>query len=193
MDVIQAAGHEIADKMRVFFEERFEFYLRDVRGFAYDVVAAVLAKPNLLYNLNNVRDAVARAEAITAVRGGENFAAVSAAVKRMKNILAQAGFSSPEDTGMVFGGLTERDDPEARLAKKAFGIAQQVQDLTQQRDYITALELIATIRPEVDAYFGAVMVMDPDPKIREGRLTLLAAVLRSISGIADFSEIVTAG
>ena len=39
---------------------------------------------------NDVRDAVARAEAVTAVRGSADFAAVSAAFKRMKNILSQA-------------------------------------------------------------------------------------------------------
>jgi glycyl-tRNA synthetase beta chain len=183
-------GFNTAEKMRSFFRERFEFYLRDARGFAYDIVAAVLANPNRLYNFNNVRDAVARAEAVTAVRTSENFIAVSAAFKRMKNILAQAKFELPEGTGFVFGGFAERDDPEARLAKKAFSIAEQVRELSLQRHYTPALELIATVRPEVDAYFESVMVMDADPTIRNGRLTLLAVILRSFSGIADFSEIV---
>ncbi len=69
----------------MFFAERLEFYLREAKGQAYDVVKAVLAA-----GANDVRDAVARAEAVTAVRGSEDFAAVSAAFKRMKNILAQA-------------------------------------------------------------------------------------------------------
>jgi glycyl-tRNA synthetase beta chain len=193
MPVIKSAGPKIAESMRSFFRERFEFYLRDVKGFAYDVVAAVLAVENRLASFNNVRDAIARAEALTAVRGGENFAAVSAAFKRMKNILAQASFALPENTGFVAGGFGDRDDAEARLAKKSFNVAQEVQELRSQREYVAALELIATIRPEVDAYFESVMVMDPDPKIRQGRLTLLAMVLQSLSGIADFSEIVTAG
>src|SRR5216683_4221660 len=74
----------VAAKIRAFFAERLEFYLREARGQAYDVVKAVLA-----VGQNDVRDAVARAEAVTAVRGSEDFAAVSAAFKRMKNILAQ--------------------------------------------------------------------------------------------------------
>jgi glycyl-tRNA synthetase beta chain len=45
----------------------------------------------------------------------------------------------------------------------------------------------------VDAFFEQVMVMDPDPSIREQRLRLLAMIVRSFSGIADFSEIVVAG
>ena len=59
--------------------------MKDVRGFAYDVVNAVMA-----VGADDVRDAIARAEALTAVRGSQDFAAVSAAFKRIKNILRQA-------------------------------------------------------------------------------------------------------
>ena len=51
---------------------------------------------------------------------------------------------------------------------------------------------MATLRPVVDAFFDKVMVMDPDPELRAGRLHLLATVLRRFAGIADFSEIVSA-
>jgi glycyl-tRNA synthetase beta chain len=37
------------------------------------------------------------------------------------------------------------------------------------------------------------MVNDPDPIVRQRRLTLLEMIVRSFSSIADFSEIVTAG
>ena len=43
-----------------FMRERLEFYLRDVRGFAYDVVNAVLAAGS-----DDVVDAIARAEAVS--------------------------------------------------------------------------------------------------------------------------------
>jgi glycyl-tRNA synthetase beta chain len=45
----------------------------------------------------------------------------------------------------------------------------------------------------VDAFFDQVMVMDPDAEVRKSRLALLASIVKSFSGIADFSEIVTAG
>ena len=47
------------DAIRAFFRERLEFYLRDTRGYAYDVVNAVLAA-----DADDVVDAVARAEAV---------------------------------------------------------------------------------------------------------------------------------
>src|SRR6185312_14352406 len=55
-----------------FFRERLEFYLRDLRGFAYDVVNAVLAA-----GAHDVVDAIARAEAVTKIRPTEDFVAIS--------------------------------------------------------------------------------------------------------------------
>lgn len=57
-------------------------------------------------------------------------------------------------------------------------------------DYRGALEEIATLRPEVDAFFDAVMVMAPEPELRANRLALLARLVRSFSRVADFSEVV---
>jgi glycyl-tRNA synthetase beta chain len=64
--------------------------------------------------------------------------------------------------------------------------------LRQERAYAEALATIATLRPAVDAFFDKVMVLDSDPGIRAAHLGLIDEVLRSFSGIADFSEIVTA-
>jgi len=65
--------------------------------------------------------------------------------------------------------------------------------LRAAKNYKAALESIATLRPQVDAFFDGVMVMAPEPEIRANRLALLTQVLGDLSGIADFSEIVTAG
>ena len=56
-----------------------------MHGYAYDVVNAVLAA-----DADDVVDVVARAEAVSKVRGSEDFKAISSAFKRMKNILRQA-------------------------------------------------------------------------------------------------------
>ncbi len=54
-------------------------------GYAYDVVNAVLST-----GLTTVTDAVARAQALTQVRGSDDLVAISTAFKRIKNILRQA-------------------------------------------------------------------------------------------------------
>ncbi len=185
-DVLNASPAEVAveQQVSVFFRERLNFYLKDVRGFAYDVVNAVLAA-----DADDVRDAIARAEALTAVRGSEDFAAISAAFKRIKNILRQA-----EEKKFVIGsadGIKLAPEAQGLLDAAAF-LAPKVARLRQERAYIPALVEIATLRPVVDAFFDKVMVLDPDPDIRGAHLGLIDGVLRGFSGIADFSEIVTA-
>ena len=172
---------EVKTKLEAFFGERIDFYLREARGQAYDVVKAVMVP-----GYDDIRDAVARAEAVTAARGSEDFLAVSAAFKRMKNILAQADFHLDSGTATVASEGT----PERNLHRKYAELVATVGERCQRHAYREALEVIATIRPEVDAFFEKVMVMDPDLDVRHQRLFLLATILKSFSSIADFSEIV---
>jgi len=60
-------------------------------------------------------------------------------------------------------------------------------------DYRASLEMIASLRPQVDTFFDKVMVNVPDAALRANRLTLLHTILTEFSQIADFSEIVTSG
>ena len=182
-DLLDAVGGK-HDQVQEFLRERLHFYLKDVRGFAYDVVNAVLAS-----GTDDVRDAIARAEALTAVRGSEDFAAVSAAFKRIKNILRQA-----EEKKFEIGVVdSAKLAPEAqKLAADAEALKPKVARLREDHAYAEALGEIATLRPAVDAFFDKVMVLDNDPAVRGANLGLIASVLEGFSGIADFSEIVTA-
>jgi glycyl-tRNA synthetase beta chain len=179
----EEANKANAEAVSAFLLERLHFYLKDVRGFAYDVVNAVLAA-----GADDVRDAIARAEALTAARESADFAAISAAFKRIKNILRQA-----EEKGFEIGSpksVTLAQEAQ-QLADAAATLAPKVAALREQRTYGEALALIATLRPDVDAFFDKVMVLDPDPLVRGAHLGLINEVQRGFSGIADFSEIVT--
>jgi glycyl-tRNA synthetase beta chain len=183
-DVVDAGGAEgvAREQVAAFLRERLHFYLKDVRGYAYDVVNAVLAA-----GADDVRDAIARAEALTAVRGSEDFAAISAAFKRIKNILRQA-----EEKKFALGSAKDAKlSAEAQqLDDAAAALAPEVASLRQIRSYNEALALIATLRPNVDTFFDKVMVLDSDEKLRGAHLGLIDGVLRNFSTIADFSEIV---
>jgi glycyl-tRNA synthetase beta chain len=184
---LSAKDEATATKMTAFFRERLEFYLREVRGQAYDVVAAVSAAGS-----DDVRDVIARAEAVSAVRGSEDFVAVSAAFRRMKNILAQAAEKGDLPSGNVADdGAANASEIDLNAQSEVIGA--MVKELSEQRNYVPALEAIASLRPQVDAFFDQVMVMDPDLNVRKRRLAMLQRIVRTFSGIADFSEIVTAG
>ena len=176
-----------SESVRSFFHERLEFYLKDARGYAYDVVSAVLA-----VDADDVVDAGARAEAVGKVRGSADFESISIAFKRMKNILRQA----TEKTKVIAlrvdpAGL--REESEKELAVLIPQTVATVERLRAARDYEGALLEIAKLRPAIDKFFDKVMVMVDDDILRANRLALLQAVVKEFSTIADFSEIVTEG
>jgi len=176
-----------AESVRSFFRERLEFYLKDARGYAYDVVSAVLAVDS-----DDVVDAAARAEAVSKVRGSADFESISGAFKRMKNILRQAS----EKTNVIAmrvdsSGLQEESEKE--LAALIPQTVASVAKLRAAHDYEGALLEIAKLRPAIDKFFDKVMVMVDDDNLRANRLALLQTVVKEFSTIADFSEIVTEG
>src|SRR5271166_130139 len=173
------------EAIATFMRERLEFYLRDVVGFAYDVVNAVLAAGS-----DDVVDAIARAEAVSAVRGSEDFASIAIAFKRMKNILRQASETKKSIAGQLdIESLIE--DAEKALGPRILETAGAVQVLREQKNYARALAQISSLRQPVDAFFDKVMVMVDDERVRANRLALLRDLLSEFSTIADFSEIVT--
>jgi glycyl-tRNA synthetase beta chain len=173
------------EEVAAFFRERLEFYLRDVKGYAYDVVNAVLAS-----GADHVPDAILRAEAVAKVRGSDAFTAISSAFKRSKNVLRQAaekGFLVPD----TLENLTISDDEDVRLKTAMFEVLHPFREYTNQGRYDDALNEMAKLRNAIDYYFDHVMVMVDDEKTRSVRLALLNTMSRQFSRIADFSEIVT--
>ena len=182
-----ASQVKFEEAIHAFFRERLEFYLRDIRGFAYDVVNAVLAA-----SADDVVDALARAEAVAKVRPSEDFESISIAFKRMKNILRQASEARREVAPQVSASLLQ-EQAEKDLAAQLPGAAKKVDALRADRDYEKALLEIAKLRPAIDHFFDKVMVMVEDAHVRANRLGLLQTLLKEFSTIADFSEIVTEG
>jgi len=182
-----AQGTNYANALGAFFRERIEFYLRDQLGYAYDVVNAVL-----MADADDVVDAVARAAAVSEVRSSADFASISVAFKRIKNILHQARETGKEVSSAVDSSLFQ-EEAERKLGAEIPEIAQAVAQFRQAREYSRALTEISRIRPAVDAFFDKVMVMVEDERLRANRLALLQTLLKEFSTIADFSEIVTEG
>jgi glycyl-tRNA synthetase beta chain len=171
------------DSVRGFFRERLEFYLRDVLGLAYDVVNATLAA-----GVDDVVDAVTRAEAIKEVRSSDDFAPLFIAFKRIKNIIKQArekGFEIRE-ADVWF----EATEVESEIWQEMQGIGQSYLGRFEQRNYAGALKELAILRGPVDTYFDKVMVMDEDPDVRANRLGVLNYLLVTFNKIADLSELV---
>ena len=159
-------------ELHAFLLERVQHYFREVRGFKYDEVNAVLK-----VGVSTLKDAEDRLNHVARVRPTPNFEPLAASFKRINNILKQANFTH----GVVRPELLE-DGPEKELYEAYTKLPAN-----------GPLEDVAELRPLIDRFFDTVMVNAPDPKIRENRLSMLSDMLRKFSSIADFSEIVTSG
>lgn len=163
-------------KLHEFLIDRLRYYFREVRGFGYDEVNAVLAA-----GVTTLPDVLARLEAIRAVRPTADFEPLAAAFKRIRNILEQAGAQPARAVdAALFTEDAERNLDAAMSGLKLEGL-----------DHRSSLERIATLRPAVDLFFDKVLVNAPDLAVRANRLALLQRILTEFSTIADFSEIVT--
>ncbi|HEY1754960.1 MAG TPA: glycine--tRNA ligase subunit beta [Bryobacteraceae bacterium] len=169
----------VTGELRTFMLERVQYYFREVRGYKYDEVNAVLAS-----GVSTLADVEARLAALASVRPTEDFEPLAAACKRIRNILKQAHFEGdgPLDMALLEAG------PEGNLVSRLASLI-----AANERDYTKRLIAISAFRPTVDLFFDKVLVNAPDPAVRANRLTLLNKLFTEFSTIADFSEIVTSG
>jgi glycyl-tRNA synthetase beta chain len=125
-------------------------------------------------------------------------AALTAANKRIANILRKSTSISPDPALQT---AAPPATPQAELlrepAEKALAdeLAEAVPDVERalarpeagKRDYKSALTRLAQLRPAVDAFFDGVMVNVDDPALRNNRLALLAQLRGLFTRIADLS------
>jgi glycyl-tRNA synthetase beta chain len=112
--------------------------------------------------------------------------ALAAANKRIRNILRKADVAIPDvvDPALLAPGA------EQDLADALHAAIADTDPLLRDRDYVAVLGRLARLRPQVDAYFDAVMVNVDDPALRGNRLALLhrlAARLGSVAAIEHLS------
>jgi glycyl-tRNA synthetase beta chain len=127
----------------------------------------------------------ARLKALSAFLELEESASLTAANKRIANILRKA----PEKPNGEVEVESLKESAEVRLFDAMRTRRGAVSAATEQREYANALGRLAQLRPAIDAFFDEVMVMDENPKLRANRLALLAQLHGLFYGIADLSRL----
>jgi glycyl-tRNA synthetase beta chain len=130
-------------------------------------------------------DLDARLRALAGFLAQPAAAALTAANKRIANILrkSEGGAGSQIDPALL------REPAEQALAAALARVRAPVEQALAQRDYAGALATLAQLRGEVDAFFDAVMVNDPDAALRANRLALLGGIGGLFGRIADLSRL----
>ncbi|HQV41712.1 MAG TPA: DALR anticodon-binding domain-containing protein, partial [Moraxellaceae bacterium] len=109
--------------------------------------------------------------------------ALAAGNKRVANILAKETVAA--DAAVNPSLLSEA--AEKALSEAVEKLTVELAPLFEQREYTTALNRLAALRPQVDDFFTNVMVMADDPAVKANRIALLARLRGLFLQIADIS------
>ena len=182
---VDSAG-ETAAELVAFMLERLRGYYLDGAGAIvaqHDTFEAVLARqPASLVDFHQRLVAVLEFTQLDAA------AALAAANKRIGNILRQGDAAA---RGAVNPALLQHPSERA-LHEQVQRLVAEVRPLVAARRYQEGLVKLATLREAVDQFFEDVLVMDPDPQLRDNRLALLAGLRALFMSIADVSRLSTA-
>ena len=127
----------------------------------------------------------ARLKALSTFLDLPEAASLTAANKRISNILRKANTTPPAEVDVT----QLREEAEVRLYDAMRGLRDAVSTDTGRRLYTDALGRLALLRPAVDTFFDKVLVMDENPQLRANRLSLLAQLQGLFGGIADLSRL----
>ena len=168
-DPAARAGEFLGERMRTYFAGR---------GVPAPVFAAVHARRPA-----RPLDFATRIHAVEAFRRRPEAESLSAANKRIGNILRRAGDPAPAqvDEALLAGGAEH--DLHARFT----ALRPQVEAHLRAGDYGAAMRLLATLREDIDAFFDTVLVMAEDEAVRANRLALLARIRALFLETADIS------
>ena len=162
-----------------FFADRLRVMLRD-RGATAQEADAILA-----LNLAKLADIPKRLAAVQAFMALPESEALSAANKRIGNILKKVE-GHVED---VIDISNLKEDAEKRLFEELSAIEPEADVLYAEGRFEEMLVLIAKLRAPVDAFFESVMVNAEDPALRANRLALLKRLYLVMNRVAEIARL----
>jgi glycyl-tRNA synthetase beta chain len=174
---VQADGDELYD----FILDRLRGYYVDKGVPAAHFNAVAERKPKSLYDFDR------RIDAIGTFAQLPEAAALAAANKRIGNILKKADIAIPgmEDPALLV------EPAERALAEAVEAAYDDTGHALSHGDYVDVLAHLARLRPQVDAFFDAVMVNAEDPALRANRLALLKRLADRLGSVAAIEHLST--
>ncbi len=162
-----------------FMMARLPVYYKS-QGIDSDSVESVIClRPSIL------NDSDKKIRAVNKFRKLPQAESLAEANKRISNIIKKAVDFKPEKVNKKL--LSESS--EIDLAEQIEVSSKQLKPLFEQRNYEEAMNTLAKLRETVDRFFDNVMVMDDNIKVRNNRLSLLAALRSQFLTIADISKL----
>jgi len=148
------------------------------RGLSYDVVDAALYQGSA-----DLKEIMQRAEAVSAFKSQDRFEDLMVVFNRSFNL------SKKWESDQVAVELLA-DSSEIALYEKYLATRPQVEQALANQEFAEGMLLLAGLRPEVDEFFDAVMVMVEEDELKAARLGILKSIASLCQKVADFSKIV---
>lgn len=167
---------EASSKLHEFIATRLKRRLLDA-GYAAEIIEAVMAAGH-----DTVADVVMRVSLIDGLKGMKELEDVQLAFTRCRNL------ARPELGEAVEPDLFE-DPSEGSLFESAVAARPRVEEALAGARPAEAVGILASLRPPIDEFFEAVMVMVEDAKVKENRLRLLNICVALSERVADFSKL----
>ncbi len=168
---------EVLEELGQFFSLRVKNILQE-KGIRYDIIDAIL--PSIFGNLE---DLMQKAAVLQAQIEQSEFKKVVEAINRVANLAKKA-----ESTDLVVEDLEET--VEIALWERFAEVRQLTEKELQEDHFNETLSHLASLQPEIEAFFDQVMVMVEDEKLRKARLALLKNLSNLFNTFADFSKLI---
>ena len=190
--VMKLTPDELKQQLKDFFLLRIQTLLKDEQSIDYDLVNAVLGENDVEYSdraLTNVLDVRDRASFLQTIRNDGRLAAIYAVINRASKLAAKGtiGTTELDVTSNVNPALFEKD------SERSFFEALSQLGTTPNRNYTESIAALSSIAPRLTSFFDgedSVLVMDPNPEIKQNRLNLLGILRNQGRVLADFGAIV---
>ena len=171
---------QVAAELHEFMIERMRSWYLERRSVNAEMFESVRARRPV-----SLLDFDQRLVAVSAFVRLESAESLAAANKRIANILRKAELRS--EPALDVGKLA--DPAEKELYEAMQSATSAIAPLLRKRAYTDALTRLADLRPVVDQFFDAVMVMTDDETLKNNRLALLAELRALFLDIADISRL----
>lgn len=173
------SADDVTDAVFDFIMQRLRRYNADI-DISNDIFESVLA-----LSPTNLLDFQHRVQAVNKFNGLAEAESLTAANKRIQNILKQ---NKSEKIADIDATLLN-EPTEKLLAGALTEIEKSVQPLLAKHDYAGTLTKLAALRDPIDNFFDEVMVMCDDEALKLNRLALLNQINTLFLSSADISKL----
>ncbi|MBU3556295.1 glycine--tRNA ligase subunit beta [Polynucleobacter sp. Ross1-W9] len=167
-----------------FIIDRLRAYLRDQsvagKAFTSAEIDAVLSQDPAQIN-----DLIERLTALREFNALPEAAQLAAANKRISNILKKTTTAIPTACSSTLLQIPA----EATLHQALEAATPAINAAYEKRQFVELLRALVALSGPIDQFFADVMVMDPNPELRDNRLALLQQLHQKMNLVADLGKL----